>query len=133
MTVHRFKPPMVSFRFLDPQLASIARRLGRGCLLCPWCPRAHLFGKNYRITETTGLWLYTSGLNGALHTEIGYLTAMESLDREWLANRSKGLLPSELGLLASLTDLDFGFTALTGTLLTELGGLTALTRLSFYG
>ena len=48
-------------------------------------------------------------------------------------NNFSGLIPTELGLLSNLKELDFSFNKLTGSIPSELGLLTYLTSINLSG
>ena len=66
-------------------------------------------------------------LTGKIPTELGLLSSLTFLSLG--PNRLTGTLPTEIGLLTSLTDLRLYFNTFTGTLPTEIGLLTSLTDL----
>lgn len=68
--------------------------------------------------------LFNLGLHGTVPTELGLLTSLTSLDLGW--NLFYGSIPSELGMLTKLTHLDLGFNVLTGSIPAEMGEMKAL-------
>ena len=66
-------------------------------------------------------------LTGKIPTEVGLLSSLTFLSLG--PNRLTGKLPTEIGLLTSLTDLRLYFNTFTGTLPTEIGLLTSLNYL----
>jgi Leucine-rich repeat (LRR) protein len=69
--------------------------------------------------------LYTSSNNaftGTVPSELGLLTALTELQLD--NNAFTGTVPSELGLLTALTYLTLDNNAFTGTVPSELGSLT---------
>ena len=67
------------------------------------------------------------GLKGAIPSEIGNLTALQSL---FLSNNDlTGSIPTEIGNMASLTSLWLDGNSLTGSIPSEIGNLTLLSTL----
>ena len=62
--------------------------------------------------------VYTNALTGALPTEIGLLTGLVNLDSS--ANNFDGTIPTELALLSDLQYLNISLIQLTGTVLSYL-------------
>ena len=88
------------------------------------------------LTNLVSLWLggcgfgsnSNSGFTGTIPSEIGQLTPLGELDLR--CNNFSGTLPSEIGLLTNLQDLRLNDNGLDyGTIPTELGQLTDLFRL----
>lgn len=69
--------------------------------------------------------------SGSLPSEVGLLTSLTRLGLN--GNVLTGSLPSELGLLTSLFELRLGRNSLTGTLPSDLGSLTRLSVLVLSG
>ena len=80
--------------------------------------------------RVTGLFLHFNQLTGPLPSELGDLTNLQELDLG--SNELTGLLPSELGNLANLQQLDLGSNELTGPLPPELGELAELQELDLF-
>jgi hypothetical protein len=77
-----------------------------------------------RLTALNSLSLEYNSLTGGLPVTLGQLTALEHLDLR--NNNLSGTLPPELGLLSALQHLQLGENQFSGALPTELGRLTAL-------
>ena len=74
--------------------------------------------------RVTGLELYDNVLSGSLPSELGDLASLTEL---WLSgNQVSGVLPASLGNRTNLRVLDLDDNALSGSLPTWLGGLTNL-------
>ena len=73
---------------------------------------------------------FYTGLWGTLPTEVGLLTQLTNLDLG--ITSLEGTIPTELGNLSALTFLQLHSTGITGTIPTELGLLTALSTLALY-
>jgi Leucine-rich repeat (LRR) protein len=67
---------------------------------------------------------YGKGLVGTIPTEIGLLTSLTHLDLDGNIGIT-GTIPTQLGLLTQLTHLDLDQNTLTGTIPTELGLLSS--------
>jgi Leucine-rich repeat (LRR) protein len=65
--------------------------------------------------------LQSNGLTGTIPTELGLLTGLMNLELPF--NELTGTIPTELGLLTALTFLDLEVNALTGIIPSELGML----------
>ncbi|MBO1351433.1 MAG: putative Ig domain-containing protein [Hormoscilla sp. GUM202] len=76
---------------------------------------------NSRVTH---LYLPSNNLNGTLPSELGDLSSL--LDLELYSNSLSGTLPSELGDLSNLQKLELYSNSLSGTLPSELGSLSSL-------
>ncbi|KAI8845137.1 hypothetical protein BJ741DRAFT_644610 [Chytriomyces cf. hyalinus JEL632] len=75
--------------------------------------------------------LSTYHLTGPIPTELGLLT---SLTRIYLAtNQLNGSIPTQLGLLSKLELIQFNNNQLSGTIPTELGRLSSLTEINLAG
>lgn len=96
------------------------------------CPPERLDGNTRnRARSILGLAIvyYQSQFSeGAVPSELGLMTTLTSLDIT--SNTFSGTLPTELGLLTRLTLLGLHMNSLVGTLPTELGQLTFLKELS---
>jgi hypothetical protein len=66
-------------------------------------------------------------LSCTIPTEIGLLTALTNLDLG--DNKLTGPLPTELGLLTKVLDLVAGGQCLSGTVPTELGAMASVTNM----
>jgi Leucine-rich repeat (LRR) protein len=86
-----------------------------------------IFGTFYDILTTVDIDMGFTRLTGTLPTELGLMTALNSLFLQ--GNQLNGTLCTELGLMSALTYLDLSANELNGTLPTELGLMTALTYL----
>jgi hypothetical protein len=64
---------------------------------------------------------------GSIPSQIGLLTSLTDLDL--FNNALSGSIPSQIVLLTSLTDLDLSMNALTGSIPSQIGLLTSLTGL----
>ena len=81
--------------------------------------------------RVTGLSLGRNALTGAIPSQLGNLSNLESL---WLGdNQLTGSIPAELGTLSNLDYLGLEGNALTGAIPTELGNLSSLTWLALNG
>lgn len=69
-------------------------------------------------------------LQGALPSEIGLLTDLQSLDLSY--NSITGTIPTQLGLLSQLSYLDIAGNQIRGSIPTELCTLATLTYLSLH-
>ena len=76
----------------------------------------------------TAISLGSTGISGTLPTAIGYITALRQLDM--CCNNIQGTLPSEIGYLTSLIYIQLESNSLIGTIPTTIGLITALTLLS---
>ena len=76
------------------------------------------------------LYLHGSGLSGAIPTQLGSLTALTELNLSW--NRLSGAIPTQLGSLTKLTKLYLYGNWLTGAIPTQLGSLPKLRHLYLY-
>ena len=74
------------------------------------------------------LWLPSTELQGAIPTELGCLTSLKELELQ--DNQLSGSIPAELGRLTSLTKLDLHNNRLSGSIPAELGHLTNLAELN---
>ncbi|MBN2416026.1 T9SS type A sorting domain-containing protein [bacterium] len=74
--------------------------------------------------RVTGLTLYNNNLNGTIPSEIGVMTALQTLVLE--QNHLSGSIPSSLGGCAALVYLDLYDNELTGSIPSQLGNLTNL-------
>ena len=90
------------------------------------------------LTKLTGLYISSNNhydftarrrvaITGSIPTELGNLTALTELNLS--DNDLTGSIPSQLGKLIALTDLRLNHNSLTGSIPTELGNLTALTTI----
>lgn len=68
-------------------------------------------------------------INGTLPTELGRMTSLLELDVS--GNLLTGTIPTELGDMRSLSLLDINNNGITGTIPSELGKLEAIEQLSF--
>ena len=80
-----------------------------------------------RVTE---LVLGASGLTGLIPPELGNLASLERLDLG--DNELTGPIPPELGNLASLTGLELGYNELSGPIPSALGNLASLEWLDLW-
>ena len=81
--------------------------------------------------RVVGLALSHNNLTGAIPSELGSLASLT----EMLLNRNAltGAIPSELGNLASLTEMNLSNNELTGPIPSQLGDLASLTELDLDG
>ncbi len=77
-----------------------------------------------------GLNLGSNQLNGAIPSELGNLTNLQSLSLG--VNQLNGNIPTELGNLINLQSLNLNFNALSGNIPSEFGNLTKLRSLSMF-
>ena len=77
--------------------------------------------------QVAGLSLGSSNLSGPIPSELGMLTSLTTLNLS--SNSLSGQIPPELSYLANLTLLDISNCGLTGPIPAELGELTNLRRL----
>ena len=77
--------------------------------------------------QVAGLSLGSSNLSGPIPSELGMLASLTTLNLS--SNSLSGPIPPELGNLASLTELWLSLNNLTGPIPPELGNLSNLTRL----
>jgi len=89
-----------------------------------------LWGNGYYPNETTQLLLPLYGLEGTIPSDIGMLSLLTELDLVW--NHLTGTIPSEIAKLTQLTLLSFAANRLTGTLPSEIGLLTQLIDLELF-
>ena len=85
-------------------------------------------GEPPRVTK---ILIWGAVLSGVLPTQLGNLTALTELDLH--DNALQGVLPTQLGNLTALTTLSLSGNDLTGVIPTQLGNLTALTNLCISG
>ena len=85
----------------------------------------YLRGTPQRVTQVA---LNSWGLTGEIPTQLGDLSSL--IDLNLTDNELTGEIPSELGDLSSLRDLDLDHNRLTGEIPAELGELTSLFVLS---
>ena len=71
--------------------------------------------------------LRSNNLRGSLPSEIGMLLSLTHLDLDF--NPMTGTIPSEIGMLSALTWLDLEYSRMTGTIPSEIGMLSSLTVL----
>ena len=86
-----------------------------------------VFNARTRQWETPQPFTREWTLRGVIPTQLGNLTALETLDLG--GSELTGSVPTQLGALTKLTRLDLGDNKLTGAIPTQLGSLTALTSL----
>ena len=77
--------------------------------------------------KVTDLDLRLNNLTGMIPTELGNLTNLENLNLT--GNKLSGAIPTELGNLTNLEDLNLSFNQLSGALPASLGKLTNLKKL----
>ena len=70
-------------------------------------------------------------LVGTLPSSIGVISSLTSLDFSW--NSLHGHLPSTLGALTKIVSMDLGFTLFSGTIPSALGQISSLTSLMLSG
>ena len=80
--------------------------------------------------RVTGLFLHFNQLAGPVPSELGKLTNLQELDLS--SNDLRGPIPSELGKLANLQQLDLASNELTGSIPPELGELAELQKLDLF-
>ncbi len=86
---------------------------------------ANWFGVTLDRVRVTGLYLNRNGLTGSIPSQLGNLFNLEDLDLD--NNDLTGSIPSELGNLSNLReDLELSNNRLTGTIPSELGNLSNL-------
>ena len=66
-------------------------------------------------------------MSGTIPSEIGNLTSLRDLELD--DNQLSGTIPSEIGNLTSLRDLELDDNQLSGTIPSEIGNLTSLSTL----
>ena len=71
---------------------------------------------------------YSGMLDGSLPSQLGLLTALDDVDLD--LNYLSGSLPTQLGALTLLTELDLSANSLSGSLPTQLAALTAMKDLT---
>ena len=81
-------------------------------------------------SEQTTINLQSNSLEGSLPSEIGMLLSLTFLDLDF--NLINGTIPSEIGMLSSLYWLYLHQNSITGTIPTEIGMLSSLERLVLY-
>ena len=87
-----------------------------------------LFGNNKFHSIENDTYIYATDYFGtSIPTEIGLLTSLTYLN--FFLNDLTGTIPTEVGLLTSLIGLGVGSNDLTGTIPTEVGLLTSLSQL----
>ena len=88
-----------------------------------------LWGVVYSVEDTDSLPnLPYSGLTGSIPSEIGNLTNLTELNL--YGNQLTGSIPPEIGNLTNLTYMNLGSNQLTGSIPSEIGNLTNLYGLS---
>ena len=85
----------------------------------------------YAPRRVTGLYLHDRGLTGEIPSELGRLSSLLQLDLT--SNELTGDIPAELGRLSDLRRLDGTNNKLTGKIPPELGSLASLDSLAFRG
>ena len=84
-----------------------------------------LWGVVYSVEDTDSLPnLPYSGLTGSIPSEIGNLTNLTELNL--YGNQLTGSIPPEIGNLTNLTYMNLGSNQLTGSIPSEIGSLTNL-------
>ena len=86
-----------------------------------------LWDECYSITNTTVLLRINEGLTGEIPSEIGQLTNLVNLQLQY--NELTGSIPTEIGNLTSLVKIDLRYNNLSGSIPTEIGSLTSLNEL----
>ena len=86
-----------------------------------------LWDECYSITNTTFLLRINEGLTGEIPSEIGQLTNLVNLQLQY--NELTGSIPTEIGNLTSLVKIDLRYNNLSGSIPTEIGSLTSLNEL----
>jgi Leucine-rich repeat (LRR) protein len=89
------------------------------------------FGVSVNSGYVTSLSLNYNQLNGSLPSELGNLTSLIEIDL--VSNQLTGSIPPELGNLIGLTSLSLSWNQLTGSIPAELGNLSNLTWLHLGG
>jgi Leucine-rich repeat (LRR) protein len=89
------------------------------------------FGVSVNSGYVTSLSLNYNQLNGSLPSELGNLTSLIEIDL--VSNQLTGSIPPELGNLIGLTSLSLSWNQLTGSIPAELGNLINLTWLHLGG
>ena len=82
------------------------------------------------LSNLETLWLHYNRLNGSIPGELGSLANLESLSLG--GNQLSGAIPAELGNLSSLQSMDLGGNQLSGSIPAELGNLSNLEGLRLY-
>ena len=75
---------------------------------------------------TVTLYLSGNNLTGTIPTELGLLSSLEDLNLE--ANQLSGTIPTEMGLLSNLKELTLSFNQLTGSVPISLASLSSLSK-----
>tara|TARA_X000001036_G_scaffold308126_1_gene286770 strand:+ start:222 stop:932 length:711 start_codon:yes stop_codon:yes gene_type:complete len=88
-------------------------------------PSVNLWGVDYSIENTAVLNL--RGLTGSIPSDIGNLTNLWNLNLGW--NQLTGSIPPEIGNLTNLNYLNLNDNQLTGEIPSEIGNLTNLYHL----
>ena len=87
-------------------------------------PLGEWYGVTVQNGRVTGLILSSNNLTGSIPSELGDLASLRELDL--YRNRLTGSIPSELGKLANLERLHLLTNQLTGPIPSELGNLANL-------
>ena len=77
----------------------------------------------------TSIDILSQDLIGTIPTSIGIITSLKNLD--FSHNSIGGTLPTSIGSLTALTYLTLDTNRISGTIPTSIGGLTSLTHLDF--
>jgi len=88
------------------------------------------FGIDCIFTDTISrLWMPRNGLQGPIPTELGLLTSLRELDLSSNDNEVFGPIPTQLESLTSLGILDLAESQIDGPIPTFLGNMTSLNKL----
>ena len=88
------------------------------------------YGVTVTTDHVTGIDLESNNLDGTIPTDIGVLTALESLNMA--GNALTGSLPTEIGNLTLLHNIHLGDNQLSGNIPASIGNLTSLEYLMLF-